>query len=57
MIDFARGASGSPDGKAIIALRSTSKDGRVSRIVPRLTEGSGVMLSRADVRYVLQSTV
>lgn len=53
MIDFARGASGSPDGKAIIALRSTSKDGRVSRIVPRLTEGSGVMLSRADVRYVV----
>jgi acyl-CoA hydrolase len=27
MADFTRGASGSPDGKAIIVLRSTSKDG------------------------------
>jgi GNAT superfamily N-acetyltransferase/acyl CoA:acetate/3-ketoacid CoA transferase beta subunit len=52
-VDFNRGAVRSKEGKAIIALQSTTKDGKISRIVPRLTEGAGVVLSRADVHYVV----
>jgi acyl-CoA hydrolase/GNAT superfamily N-acetyltransferase len=52
-VDFNRGAVRSKDGKAIIALPSTAKNGTVSRIVPRLTEGAGVVLTRADVHYVV----
>ena len=52
-VDFVRGASRSRDGKAIIALRSTAKDGVVSRIVPFLDLGGGVVTSRADVHYVV----
>jgi acyl-CoA hydrolase/GNAT superfamily N-acetyltransferase len=52
-VDFNRGAARSREGKAIIALPSTTKDGRISRIVPKLTEGAGVVLSRADVHYVV----
>jgi len=52
-VDFVRGASRSRDGKAIIALPSTAKDGTVSRIVPLLEPGGGVVTSRADVHYVV----
>jgi len=52
-VDFVRGASRSRDGKAIIALPSTAKDGTVSRIVPFLDPGGGVVTSRADVHYVV----
>ncbi len=52
-VDFNRGAARSKGGKAIIALPSTTRDGRISRIVPHLTEGAGVVLSRADVHYVV----
>lgn len=52
-VDFALGASRSVNGKSIIALRSTDRDCTVSRIVPKLTEGAGVALSRADVHYVV----
>ena len=51
--DFNRGAVRSKEGKAIIALPSTTRDGKTSRIVPRLAEGAGVVLSRADVHYVV----
>jgi acyl-CoA hydrolase/GNAT superfamily N-acetyltransferase len=51
--DFNRGAVRSKEGKAIIALPSMTRDGKHSRIVPRLTEGAGVVLSRADVHYVV----
>jgi acetyl-CoA hydrolase len=51
-VDFIRGAARSPGGKPIIALRSTAKDGAVSRIVDTLTEGAGVVTTRADVHYV-----
>lgn len=51
--DFNRGAVRSKEGKAIIALPSTTRDGKISRIVPRLTEGAGVVLTRADVHYVV----
>ena len=41
------------DGCPIIALPSTAKKGSVSRIVPFITEGSGVVTSRGDVHYVV----
>lgn len=40
-------------GKTIIALKSTARNGEVSKIVPNLLEGSGVSLHRADVQYVV----
>ncbi|KAB2858159.1 MAG: 4-hydroxybutyrate CoA-transferase, partial [Bauldia sp.] len=52
-VDFVRGASRSRGGKPIIALPSTAKAGRISRIVDALEEGSGVVTSRADVHYVV----
>jgi acyl-CoA hydrolase len=52
-VDFIRGAARSREGKPIIALPSTAKDGTISRIVPMLKPGAGVVTSRADVRYVV----
>jgi len=52
-LDFTRGAARARDGKAIIALPSTAKGGTISRIVPRISEGAGVVVPRGDVRYVV----
>jgi acyl-CoA hydrolase/GNAT superfamily N-acetyltransferase len=52
-VDFVRGAARSRAGKAIIALLSTAKGGELSRICPVLDEGTGVVTSRGDVRYVV----
>jgi len=52
-VDFIRGAARSRGGKAVIAMPSTARDGEVSRIVPHLTEGAGVVTTRADVHYVV----
>lgn len=52
-VDFIRGAARSPGGKPIIALQSTAKGGTISRIVPRLSEGAGVVTTRGDVHYVI----
>jgi len=52
-VDFVRGAARSKGGKPIIALPSTCKDGKVSRIAPVLDPGAGVVTSRADVHYVV----
>ncbi len=51
-VDFVRGAARSKGGKPIIALPSTAKGGKVSRIVPMLDHGAGVVTSRGDVHYV-----
>ncbi len=51
--DFMRGALLSKNGKTILALKSTSRDDTISRIVPALKEQAGVTLNRADVRYVV----
>ena len=51
-MDFIRGASLSPGGKAIIALPSVTRRGE-SRIVPSLKEGAGVVTTRAHVHYVV----
>jgi acyl-CoA hydrolase/GNAT superfamily N-acetyltransferase len=52
-VDFIRGASMCPGGKPIIAVRSTAKNGTISRIVATLDEGAGVVTSRGDVHYVV----
>ncbi len=52
-VDFIRGAAYSKGGKPIIALPSTAKNNSVSRIVPRLKPGAGVVTTRADVHFVV----
>lgn len=52
-VDFIRGAAYSKGGKPIIALPSTAKNDTVSRIVPQLKPGAGVVTTRADVHYVV----
>ena len=52
-LDFIRGAARSRGGVPIIALPSTAMNGTVSRIVPVLEPGAGVVTSRADVHYVV----
>jgi acyl-CoA hydrolase/GNAT superfamily N-acetyltransferase len=52
-VDFIRGAARSAGGRSIIALESTAKEGTVSRIVPVLAEGAGVVTTRGDVHTVV----
>jgi len=52
-LDFIRGAARSKWGKPIIALPTTAKNDTVSRIVPRLAHGAGVLTGRGDVHYVV----
>ncbi len=52
-VDFIRGAAHSEGGKAIIALPSTTKDQKISRIVTALKPNAGVVTSRGDVRYIV----
>jgi 4-hydroxybutyrate CoA-transferase len=52
-VDFLRGASRSKGGKPIIAISSTAKEGTISRIVPMLSPGAGVVTSRGLIRYVV----
>ena len=52
-VDFIRGAARSRGGRPVIALPSSAKGGLMSRIVPCLKEGAGVVTSRADVHWVV----
>jgi len=52
-VDFIRGAARSKGGKPIIALPSTARNGAVSRIVPTLKPGAGVVTSRGT--YITSS--
>jgi len=52
-VDFLRGSSMSKGGFSIIALPSTAQGGKVSRIVPHLSEGAGVATTRGDVNFVI----
>jgi len=52
-LDFIRGAAHSKGGKPIIALPSTTKNDTISRIVPVLKTGAGVVTTRADVHYIV----
>ena len=51
-MDFIRGAGLSDDGKPIIALPSVTSKG-LSRIVPFLKEGAGVVTTRGHVHWVV----
>jgi acyl-CoA hydrolase len=51
-MDFIRGASLSEGGKAIIALPSITTSG-ISRIVPSLKPGAGVVTTRSHVHYIV----
>jgi acyl-CoA hydrolase len=51
-MDFIRGASLSEGGKPIIALPSATDKG-ISKIVPVLKEGAGVVTTRSHVHYVV----
>ncbi|MFX1392606.1 MAG: GNAT family N-acetyltransferase [Promethearchaeota archaeon] len=55
-VDFIRGAGRAKDGKPIMVLPSTAtlEDGTiVSRIMPHLQSGSGVVVTRGDIHYVV----
>jgi acetyl-CoA hydrolase len=52
-VDFVRGAGRSKGGKPIIALPSTTRDGKTSRIVWQLKPGAGVVTTRNDIHYVV----
>ncbi|MBO6782848.1 MAG: acetyl-CoA hydrolase/transferase family protein [Alphaproteobacteria bacterium] len=51
-LDFVRGAYNAPGGKSLIALRSTAKDGTISRVVPQLNNAA-VTDPRMDTHIVV----
>ncbi len=51
-LDFVRGAYAARGGMSIMAFYSTAKNGRISRVVPRLHEGATVTTPRMDVHYL-----
>lgn len=51
--DFMRGAALAPGGKTILVLKSKTGEGSVSTIMPMLSPGAGVTLTRGDVHYVV----
>jgi acyl-CoA hydrolase len=51
-MDFVHGAKLAPGGKAVIALPATAKNGQMSRIVPSIAPGAGVVTTRGHVQYV-----
>jgi acyl-CoA hydrolase len=52
-LDFIRGATRSRGGKPLIALPATARNGEMSRIVPLLKPGAGVVTTRGDVHAVV----
>ena len=52
-MDFIRGAALSRGGKPIIALPSTAKGGKISRLVVELNAGAGVVTTRGHVHWVV----
>jgi acyl-CoA hydrolase len=52
-MDFIHGASHSKEGKPVIALPATAAKGTVSRIVPELKPGAGVVTTRGHVHWVV----
>ncbi|GAX90268.1 acetyl-CoA hydrolase/transferase family protein [Effusibacillus lacus] len=51
--DFAKGVRLAKNGRGIICLHSTAKNGQVSKIVPTLPEGAVVTTSKNDVDIVV----
>ena len=52
-LDFAYGAHSAPNGRSIIAVSATAKDGSLSRISTALPAGSAVSIPRNIVDYVV----
>jgi acyl-CoA hydrolase len=52
-MDFIRGAALSPGGKPVIALPAMAAGGIVSRIVPSIRPGAGVVTTRGHVHWVV----
>jgi acyl-CoA hydrolase len=52
-MDFVRGSALSKGGMPIIALPSTAARGKVSRIVPTLAAGAGVVTTRGHVHWIV----
>lgn len=52
VLDFVRGAAQSVNGKSVLMLVSTARNGTISRIVPTLEE-KAVVVPRSDVYYVV----
>jgi acyl-CoA hydrolase len=52
-MDFIHGAALSNGGKPVIALPATAAKGKVSRIVPELKPGAGVVTTRGHVHWVV----
>jgi itaconate CoA-transferase len=52
-LDFVRGAFDSKGGKSILAFHATAKEGKVSRIVPRLQEGTMITTPRNDTHFLV----
>ncbi len=52
-MDFIRGAALADEGRAIIAISSTAAGGKISRIVPYLAQGAGVVTTRAHVETIV----
>lgn len=53
LVDFMRGARRSKGGRAVLALASTTSDGKTTRIVPTLAPGTTVTCSRYDIDFVI----
>lgn len=51
--DFSKGATLCPNGKSIIVVESTTKDDKLSKIVPFFTPGTPVSVPRTDIEYVV----
>jgi acyl-CoA hydrolase len=52
-MDFIHGAALSKNGKPVIALPATAANGTMSRIVPELKPGAGVVTTRGHVHWVV----
>jgi len=51
--DFMRGAVLARGGRSILAIQSTAVNETISRIVPFLSQGAGVTITRGDIHYVI----
>jgi 4-hydroxybutyrate CoA-transferase len=51
--DFAAGASRARGGRSIVALRSTSHNGKQSAVVPRFAEGQPTTVTAGDIGFVV----
>ncbi len=52
-VDFIRGSSMSKGGFSIIIIPSTAQNGKISRIVPHLSEGAGIATTRGDIDIIV----